>query len=293
MCLVIMILLLPETLHVIVGNGSLVPKTIVYRPLITVVGRNNTPPQAIPRRPRRPPVRFRNPFHLLKQPDVFLLLFFNGIVAAVFFGVVASISTVFHETYPYLNETELGLCFLSIGGGLIIGSTLSGRLLDWDFQRIKESLAAGSEKDGQTFHDDQFPIEKARLRLIPIFVAIYTASCVGYGWCIEKKVNIAGPLILLLGVGCVSISVMNSVQTILIDLAPTQSSAISACNNLVRGALGAGLVAVIDIIIRALGPGWTYVLLGGACAFFCPLLYVVIRIGPRYRAKRKEQENGR
>ena len=98
---------------------------------------------------------------------------------------------------------------------------------------------------------------------------------------------------------------MNTVQTILVDLAPEQSSSIAACvctpclfaslsfnhaqNNLVRGSMGAALVAIIDIIINALGPGWTYVLLGGACAFFCPLLYVIIKIGPRCRAKRERE----
>jgi len=176
---------------------------------------------------------------------------------------------------------------------MILGSLLTGKLLDADFQRMKSRILKDSEKNvvGRSLAEDEnFPIEKARLRLMPIFVAIYTICCVGYGWCIEKKVSIAGPLCLLVGIGFVSISVMNAIQTQLIDLVPTQSSSVSACNNLVRGSLGAGLVAIIDIIIRALGPGWTYVLLGGSCAFFCPLLYVIIKIGPGCRAKRRRAQ---
>jgi hypothetical protein len=57
--------------------------------------------------------KFQNPLLLLLHVDIALLLFINGIVYSVFYGVTASISTVFHDAYPQLNETELGLCFLS------------------------------------------------------------------------------------------------------------------------------------------------------------------------------------
>ncbi|KAJ7578603.1 MFS general substrate transporter [Mycena floridula] len=283
-CLIILILLLPETLRAIVGNGSIAPPAL-YRPIITVLGRTTNRQLSSSTIPK---ARFRNPLLLLKNWDIVLLLFVNGVVAAVFFAVVASISTIFHETYPQLSETELGLCFLTIGGGMIFGSTLSGRLLDWDFQRVLKETGKQELTARQLAQDDTFPIEKARLRIIPFFIALYVASTVGYGWCIEKKVNIAGPLILLVGVGFVSIAVMNAMQTQLIDLVPTQSSSVAACSNLVRGALGASLVAVIDIIINAIGPGWTYVIMGGACILVCPLLYVIVRIGPGCRARRRK-----
>ena len=37
---------------------------------------------------------------------------------------------------------------------------------------------------------------KARLRLLPLLLVISACMCAGYGWCLEKKSNIAGPLIL-------------------------------------------------------------------------------------------------
>lgn len=52
--------------------------------------------------------------------------------------------------------------------------------------------------------------------------------------------------------------------------------------------MAAGLVAIINIITNALRPGWTYVLLGGLCTSAIPLLYVSMRIGPGWRAKRRE-----
>ena len=98
---------------------------------------------------------------------------------------------------------------------------------------------------------------------------------------------------------------MNVTQTIIVDLAPGQSASITACvrthtskhcfhaltvasqNNLVRCALGAALVSVIEIILNRLGPGWTYVLLAGICVVLSPILLFTYIMGPRWRAKRR------
>ena len=51
--------------------------------------------------------------------------------------------------------------------------------------------------------------------------------------------------------------------------------------------MGAALVAIMDIILNALNPGWTYVLLGGICALMGPLIYLAMWLGPRCRATRR------
>lgn len=52
--------------------------------------------------------------------------------------------------------------------------------------------------------------------------------------------------------------------------------------------MSAASVALIDLILRNLGPGWTYVLLAGIVVVTSPLLLIVMKIGPRWRAKRQE-----
>ena len=47
------------------------------------------------------------------------------------------------------------------------------------------------------------------------------------------------------------------------------------------------MTAVIDYIIRALGYGWTYVLLGGVAALTIPLFYLEMFMGPRWREHRE------
>ncbi|KAI0375161.1 MFS general substrate transporter [Pilatotrama ljubarskyi] len=289
-CAVLMVLLLPETLRAIVGNGS-IPPPKAYLPVVPVIGRHARGQADTEKAPRR---GFANPLVLFTYPDVSLLLFFNALVYAVFYGVTATISTLFQPTYPFLTETDTGLCFLAIGGGMLVGGVVAGGILDREYQRVKRNLIRKIEADPEkdirpedVTNEEHFPIEYARLRLMPAVLGLYVAACIGYGWCLQAGVNIAGPLILQIIIGWTCVAIMNSAQTLLVDLAPSHGSAITACNNLVRCSLGAVCVSVIDLILKALGTGWTYVLLSGICVVFSPIYWILIHYGPKWRAIRR------
>ncbi|KDR85436.1 hypothetical protein GALMADRAFT_132132 [Galerina marginata CBS 339.88] len=276
-CFIVIILFQPETLPSIAEsnrNGLFV----LYRPVLPIIGRNKPLVKpAIILRPKVP----RNPFLLFLNPDVDVLLAISALICAVFYGIIATISTLFIAAYPYLNETTIGLCFLGVGGGMVIGSSTIGHVLDLEYKRFKVT-ASGPDSN----QEESFPLEKARLRLMPYFIVVLIATCAAYGWCIKKQINIAGPLILQFVIGYISIAIMNACSTLMIDLVPGQSSSVTACNNITRCTLSAVVVSVIELIIKAIGVGWTYVLLSGMGVMSLPLVYLSIRIGPGYRAKR-------
>ncbi|VDB85273.1 unnamed protein product [Peniophora sp. CBMAI 1063] len=288
LCAVVMILVLPETLRSIVGNGSVRPPAF-WRPLIPVVGRSLEYSDTKP-----PPKPLRNPFVLFTYLDVLALLLFNGVLYAVFYGVTATISELFQTAYPSLNETEVGLCYLAIGGGMLIGTVTNGRLLDYEYQVIKRSIIRKAERDPEKEFDweefvkaDKYPIEKARLRSAFIYTAIFIATTFGYGWSLQAKVNLACPLILQFIIGFSITSCMNTITTLIVDLFPTQGSSITACNNLVRCSLGAAMVSAMDPIITAVGPGWAYVILGGISVAVTPFLFIEVAYGPKWRERRR------
>ncbi|KAJ3733048.1 MFS general substrate transporter [Lentinula guzmanii] len=285
---IVMLLFLPETLRQIVGDGSIVPSPI-YRPWIHIIRRQSDVATDYYKPPKR---KFRNPLLLFKNLDIVMLLLFNGIVYSVFYAVTASISSLFAEIYPFLNDTTIGICYLAIGLGTAVGSAGTGKVLDWDFQRAKKAYVQthGSESMKTASGDlrDDFPIEKARLLSMSYATIILAATGMGYGWCLQKKVHIAAPLILQFIIGALSMSVMNPTQTLILDLVPGQGSSVTACNNIVRCLLGAVAVSVIDIILNNLRPGFTYVLLNGIIIISIPLIYFVIKLGPRFRKKRRE-----
>lgn len=87
---------------------------------------------------------------------------------------------------------------------MLIGGVVTGKLLDWDYERIKQKLVAQALSERcekmrpeDVTKDEHFPIEHARLRTMPLYFVVSLASCIGYGWCLDQKVSIAGPLILL------------------------------------------------------------------------------------------------
>ncbi|KAK7001275.1 hypothetical protein R3P38DRAFT_1789436 [Favolaschia claudopus] len=86
-------------------------------------------------------------------------------------GVIASISSVLYDAYPQRNETEFELCFLTIGLGGELSSARSLRLT----ARLgvlalrNPNVEQANETLGKL--DESLPIEKARLRLLPTFLA--------------------------------------------------------------------------------------------------------------------------
>jgi hypothetical protein len=152
------------------------------------------------RPPRKP---FTNPLLMFGYPDILVLLIFNGTYYAVLYGVTASLSVIFEKIYPSLTQTDIGLCFLAIGGGMLFGTLLSGKLSDAYYRKIRNDIVrqvqSTSEEDidpKTVEQDPTFPIEKARLQVLPCLMFVYIACVVGYGWSLHLRVSIAVPLVL-------------------------------------------------------------------------------------------------
>jgi multidrug resistance protein len=275
-CLLCIALFLPETLRSIAGNGS-IPVPRHSRAIIPFVGRkagNEVPATET----RAKPKHSVNPFVLFSYPDVIVLLSFTGIVYAVNYTITATISSSFAKIYPDLSETVLGLCYLPTGAGMIIGSTMTGKMLDWEYDRIKK-------RSGESF-----TIEYARLRIMPFYLCLFIVCVIGWGWAIEAKAHMAVPLVLAVFLGWTSMGILNTTMTLNIDILQSRSSGATACTNLVRCSLAAIMVSIIDRMTNKLGNGWTYTFWGGICALLLPLMFLEIKMGPRWRAKREMEE---
>ena len=152
----------PETLKSVVEKGrDRIP--ILYQPVIPIIGRQ------VSQRPTVAQVTvkvFRNPFRLYLEPDILLLLFLNAIAFSIFYGMNTSTSSLFSAAYPFLNETEIGLCYLAFGVGTTMASLIVGRVLDWEYQTFKKRAETRTMALGLTTADitkeDFFPLEQVR-----------------------------------------------------------------------------------------------------------------------------------
>ena len=155
----------PETLKSVVEEGRhRIP--ILYQPVIPIIGRkiSQVPTQAVAQGVK--PKVFRNPFRLFLQPDILLLLALSAIVSSVFYGINTSISSLFSAAYPFLSETKIGLCYLAIGGGMIMASAVMGPVLDWEYQTFRTRAESRITAQGLTTADitkeSYFPLEQVR-----------------------------------------------------------------------------------------------------------------------------------
>ena len=109
-------------------------------------------------------------------------------------------------------------------GSMCIGA-LGGRVQDWYFARRKRQL------DFRPKHPrdlEGFPIERVRFAMVPYYVPVWLAACVSYGWMLDKKVNIAGPLVVSFFIGAGTQFNTQTCQLILVDMFPSNAGASSA-----------------------------------------------------------------
>ncbi|KAL1749018.1 major facilitator superfamily domain-containing protein [Schizophyllum fasciatum] len=282
-CALVILLFLPETLRGLVGDGHYRAPHYA-RPWLPVLYRGTDARLAGPR------PQFRNPLRLLLKPDIVVLLLCNAMVNSILYTATTSVANVFPDVYPYLGDTTLGLCFLTIGGGMAIGTVVTGKVLDADYRRFERKLHAKARAEGMQEFTGQFPIEKARFRLVVPTFLILIGSTIGLGWCYEARTHIAAPLILLFIIGMMTIALMNMTQTLTVDLTPKQGASISACNNLFRCIIAAVFVSVLALIFDRIGTGWTFVLISGiATLFYFPGMLFVLRVGPKRRLMRASE----
>ena len=103
-----------------------------------------------------------------------------GFLYVIYTCINASLSTLFVGIYK-LNQLEAGLIYLPFGIGGTLSTFISGRLLDSAWCDARTKLGLSTDK---VVGDDlnNFPVEKARLRVIWIPMLVTASSVIGYGW---------------------------------------------------------------------------------------------------------------
>ncbi|KAG8852814.1 hypothetical protein FRB96_008502 [Tulasnella sp. 330] len=214
---------LPETLRHIVGDGSILAPWW-DRPLIPVIGpyrrrlhedtKEQSNQSSATSAGKEASTRM-NPLRLLLQLDVVIMLFCSSLSFALFTAMQAVTSVIFQRTYTYLDETFIGLCYLPTGLGMMAGSFLTGRLLDRMYVKDRKAWmdsqavdGAGDEKGAEKRRMDtldervkqelelSFRLEYVRLKSSVVYSLLLGAMALAFGWMVEQKVQLAGPLIM-------------------------------------------------------------------------------------------------
>ena len=295
--LFLIILLLPETLRSTAGNGT-IPLRGLQRPLIYTF---RGPPSfwsdsALPRACSRKVTFFTamaSPLQYLFERDVFVTLWSGSIVYAVWSMVTSSTVSIFKERY-HLSNILLGVAFIPNGLGCVLGSILTGSLMNRDYKKTEAEqlvLLQSAKLNGMTKSSKiatSFPIEHARLRSIWWMVLVFILATGVYGLSFRIKI-IYLPLLFqfLIAYTATAIYALNS--ALMIDLFPGAAASATAVNNLMRCSVGAVGVGVVQILIDKVGVEVTFLLLTAVTVGMAPLLAVEWVWGPSWRRAREER----
>lgn len=283
--LLVLTFVLPETLRSIVANGSVSSPNLMtrfplqtYQKLSKVETDPNTPP---PQLAARKNVDIFGPFRILISKQAAPIILFLAIYYAVWQMSITAMSSLFKDRYS-LTEIQIGLTFIANGVGSIIGTLITGKILNVDYGRVKASFEARVSTDVEDesagsrtkSNQEDFPLEKARLRLVPFFSLLQCLSLLLFGWTIQfpRRIHIAVPIVSTFITGWTAVSMQSVIMTYLVDIYHDKSAGASASLNLARCLFAAGGTSFVMPLINAVGVGLTFTI--------CVIVQVFALIGP-------------
>jgi MFS family permease len=283
--LLVLVIVLPETLRSMVGDGSL-PVKGLSNSLLSHLQRhrhrneNVRSSEVSPRINKRSPVNILGAIQIIFGFEVTFIIIFLSILYTTWQMQITAMSTLFSRTYG-LTGIQIGLTFLANGFGCIIGSLTTGKFLDFEYRRFKRRYENNPE---------DFPLEQARLRTVWLWGGMEAASLLVFGWTLRFHVHISVPIIATFFLGWAATSVISVVTTYMVDVFPKQSASATAALNLVRCLMAAGGTAAVLPIISAIGSGWTFTITMALILVSFGLVVIQMRVGPKRRHKRAARE---
>ncbi|MCJ1441759.1 MAG: hypothetical protein MMC23_002251 [Stictis urceolatum] len=204
---------------------------------------------------------------LLFSPIVLGLSVYNAIVYGYLYLLFTTITLVFEDSYGF-SAGIVGLTFLGIGVGMILGLVIFGILSD----KILKKKAASGEM-------------KPEYRLPPMIPAAFLipAGLFIYGWTAEKHVHWFVPIFGTSWLGFGIIATFMAIQTYLVDAFTLHAASAIAANTILRSLLGALLPLAGPSMYAKLGLGWGNSLLGFIGLGLLPIPFLFSKYGERIR----------
>jgi MFS family permease len=295
---------LPETQRHIAGNGSVrlsgFHKPLIYsfkEPHAWKQGGKGYLAQPTSRRTLRSSLE---PLRHVVTKDIACLLIWGAVAYTAWSMVTSSTTTALLRGYPFLNEWQLGLCFLPNGLGCVAGSLVTGRLLDRQFKELEAEYRSRSDLNAEAniSNRSDLPVVRSRMKLMPHF-SIGLILCLGfYGPSFEFNDlrkhymgNLAAPLLLQFSIAFTATAIFNINSTLLIDCFQKQPASATALNNLFRCLVGAAGVSVIQSMIDLIKIMKAFLVVTGLVALFTPIVWAEWKWGDRWRRQREYESD--
>lgn len=283
---IIIVIILPETCRSVVGNGS-VPAAKWNQSawqIFRIKSWSKKEKQRIDHDTIQQGRRRPNPFAsalIATEKEGFFILIYGSLLYAGYMLVLSTLTTQLQSRFEF-NSIQVGLSYLPLGMGSLTSRWTVGRILDWNFRREAQRQGLSIVKNRQQ-EIEKFNIEVARLSVALPLVYGACLCIIAYGWVMDYKTSLAGPLVMLFFTGHLTTGAFSSLNTLIVDTHRQSPATAVAANNLLRCLLGAGAVAVANPLIQRIGIGWTATFIAFLWVIFSPCLWAVFKWGHGWR----------
>ncbi|RGP66447.1 hypothetical protein FLONG3_8884 [Fusarium longipes] len=208
---------------------------------------------------------------LLFAPIVSLLSLYMALVYGYLYLLFTAMPTLFEKEYGF-SSGSVGLSYLGIGTGSLIGLVISGATSDPLVSYLTK------KNGGERKPEYRLPLMVAACFIIP-------AGLFLFGWTAEKKTHWILPIIgtSFLGVGMIVVFMCISVY--LVDAYIEYAASAIAASTVLRSLVGALLPLAGGSMYKSLGYGWGTSVLGFVAAAAIPLPLIFYRYGERIRSR--------
>ncbi|KAG8163820.1 hypothetical protein KVR01_005738 [Diaporthe batatas] len=296
--LVMIIVVLPETLRSVVGNGSARVKGFRYKPLwdFRAGGQSDT---ASPYHMTKQKIKLRDflePLCMLRDKNTLFCLVLGGVACSMWSMMNGTTTMILEERFS-LSELDIGLAYLANGSGTCLGSVIPGWLMNRDFRSTEARYrqAHGMPDESNILLKaipSDFPIEKARLRHVFWIIVMLSLSVVLYGLALldsfttSRRRWIAVLLVLQFFIAVFANMIFALTSCLMTDLYPGKGASATAISNLARSTLSAGAVPLVHYMIKGIGAMPSFCALGGGVLVLCMSAAAVSRTyGMKWRAE--------
>ncbi|OTB17400.1 hypothetical protein K445DRAFT_31654, partial [Daldinia sp. EC12] len=221
----------------------------------------------------------------------FKMLFLSPIIAitslymAVTYGYLYLMFTTMTEVfqgYYHFSTSIVGLAFIGLGVGSMLGIFLFSATSD---RYIQKKAAEADAKSQATGEPKAGMKPEYRLPLLPVGALLIPAGLFIYGWTAEYRVHWIVPIIGTSVVGIGNMLVFMGIQLYLVDAFTIYAASAIACNTIVRSLAGAVLPLAGLPMYDKLGIGWGNSTLGFIAVALFPVSLGIIKYGEVLRKR--------
>ncbi|RVX71344.1 hypothetical protein B0A52_04918 [Exophiala mesophila] len=206
---------------------------------------------------------------LMFSPIVCVFSVYMGIVYGYLYLLFTSLPGVFQDYFGF-GTGEVGLTYLGIGIGLLLGVVVFGAVSDRTVKRHAKRSNGVMKPE-------------SRLSLLVPASILTPAGLLWYGWSAERHLHWIMPIMGTALVGAGLVASFMPIQTYLVDSFPQYSASVLAAATLLRSLAGAFLPLAGPGMYEALGYGWGSTLLALVALAMTPISWAMYKHGEKVR----------